>query len=496
MPEQGGFVFGPFRLDVRDERLWRGHDVLPLRHKTLGVLHALVAQAGQLLTKEALIADVWPETAVRETVLTVAIRELRRVLGDQARRPQFIETVHGRGYRFIAPVAIVEPSPERSNSAGMLPLRQATAHGRPACFVGREDELAQLHQWWARACQGRRQVGIIAGEPGIGKTALVDTFVGQVSAREVFWVGHGQCVEAYGAGEPYLPLLEALGRLCQGPEGARLVAVLRQYAPSWLGQLPALLPPAEWEALQRTVGPAAPPRMLRELTDALDAFTAAYPLVLVVEDLHWSDRATLAWLASVARRPDPARLMILGTYRPVEAMVHSHPLRAVLTELRQHGQCAELALDYLSAAAVTAYLAQRFGGPRLVAELARVLQRRTRGNPLFLTAVVDELVQQQVVAEGPEGWEVRAEVDTITAVVPPTLRALIELQLAHCDPEDQTLLAAASVAGVEFATAAVAAGLERADEEIEARCAALAHQGQFLQAHGQAAWPDGTDGLL
>jgi DNA-binding winged helix-turn-helix (wHTH) protein len=475
MPEQRGFVFGPFRLDVHDERLWRGPDVLPLRHKALGVLHALVAQAGHLLTKEALFAGVWPETAVSETVLTVAIRELRRVLGDQARRPQFIETMHGRGYRFIAPVTVEEPSPERSQPAGTLHLLQSTAHGRPAFFVGREDELTHLHQWWAQARQGRRQVGVITGEPGIGKTALVDTFVAQVTAAEACWVGHGQCVEAYGAGEPYLPLLEALGRLCRGPEGARLVAVLRQYAPSWLGQLPALLPPTEWAALQRTVGPAAQPRMLRELTDALDAFTAEYPLVLVVEDLHWSDRATLAWLASVARRPDPAHLMILGTYRPVEAMVQGQPLRAVLTELRQHGQCVELALGYLSEAAVTAYLAQRFGGTRLVAELARVLHQRTRGNPLFLVAIVDKLVRQQVVTEAADGWAVRAGVDTITAILPAHLRALIELQLAHCSPEDQTLLAAASVAGFEFATATVAAAIERADEEIEARWAALAH---------------------
>ncbi len=388
MQEPVGFVFGPFRLDIRDERLWRGQDVLPLRHKTLGVLHALVARAGQLLTKEALLAGVWPETAVSATVLTVAIRELRQMLGDQAQRPQFIETVHGRGYRFIAPVTVEEPFPERSQSAETLHCLQSTAHGRPAFFVGREDELAQMHQRWAQARQGRRQVGVIAGEPGIGKTALVDTFVAQVTAAEACWVGHGQCVEAYGAGEPYLPLLEALGRLCRRPEGARLVAVLRQHAPSWLGQLPALLPPAEWEALQRTVGPAAPPRMLRELTDALEAFTAEYPLVLVVEDLHWSDRATLTWLAYVARRPDPARLLILGAYRPVEAIAQSHPLWAVLTELRQHGQCVELALDYLSEAAVTAYLAQRFGDSRLVAELARVLHQRTRGNPLFLSAVV------------------------------------------------------------------------------------------------------------
>ncbi|HLB78545.1 MAG TPA: hypothetical protein VJO72_16060, partial [Candidatus Dormibacteraeota bacterium] len=161
-------------------------------------------------------------------------------------------------------------------------------------------------------------------------------------------------------------------------------------------------------------------------------------------------------------------------------------------ELRQHGQCVELALESLSEAAVIAYLTQRFGGTRLVAELARVLHQRTRGNPLFLVAVVDELVRQQVVTEEADGWAVRAGVDTITAIIPAHLRALIELQLAHCSPEDQTLLAAASVAGVEFATAAVAAGIERADEEIEARCAALAHQGQFLQAHGQAEWPDGT----
>ena len=151
--------------------------------------------------------------------------------------------------------------------------------------------------------------------------------------------------------------------------------------------------------------------MLRELTEALDAFTTECPLVLVLEDLHWSDRATLEWLAYVARRPDPARLLILGTYRPVDAIVQAHPLRTVLTELQQHGQCVELALDYLSEAEVAAYLGQRFGGTRLAADLARVLHQRTHGNPLFLIAVVDELVRQQVVIEGPgrvgacgQGW--------------------------------------------------------------------------------------------
>jgi tetratricopeptide (TPR) repeat protein len=242
-------------------------------------------------------------------------------------------------------------------------------------------------------------------------------------------------------------------------------------------------------ALRKAVGVSARQqgRGLRAMAAEAEA-----PLVLVVEDLHWSDRATLAWLASVARRPDPARLLLLGTYRPVEAMVQDPPLRAVLTELRQHGQCVELALGALSETAVTAYLAQRFGDTRRVAELVRVLHQRTRGNPLFLVALVDELVRQQVVTEAADGWAIRAGGDRITAIIPAHLRALIELQLARCCPEEQTLLAAASVAGVEFTTAAVAAAIERTDEAIEARCAAWAHQGQFLQAHGQAAWPDGT----
>jgi hypothetical protein len=179
--------------------------------------------------------------------------------------------------------------------------------------------------------QGKRQVGIIAGEPGIGKTALIDALIAQVSAEEDRCVGHGQYVASYGAGEPYLPVLEALGRQGRGPDGPRLVSVLRQYAPSWLAQLPALLPAAAWEALQRAVGPTGQTRMRRELTEALDAFTAEHPLVLVLEDLHWSDRATLDWLASVARRPDPARLLRLGTYRPGETVVQAHPLRAILT---------------------------------------------------------------------------------------------------------------------------------------------------------------------
>jgi predicted ATPase/DNA-binding winged helix-turn-helix (wHTH) protein len=491
MQEPQCLVFGPFRLDRRDERLWRGPEVLPLPPKTFAVLCCLVTQAGQLVTKEALLAAVWPETVVSEAVVTVAMRTLRRVLGDEARTPRFIETVHGRGYRFIAPVSILV-APDASVLEETSRRIPSSTFRRPSHFVGRDAALAQLAQWWTTARQGTRQVGVIAGEAGIGKTALVNMFVTQVASTEDVWVGHGQCLDHYGAGEAYLPLLEALGRLGREPEGERLVAVLRQYAPSWLVQMPGLVPPTAWESLQQLAGGATQPRMLRELTEALDVLTGERPLVLVLEDLHWSDVSTLAWLAYVARRPDPARFLLLGTYRPVDAILRAHPIRTVMTELIQHQQGVELPLDYLSAGEVAAYCHQRLPGPARAAALAPVLYQRSRGHPLFLVTIVTEMRRQGLLHEEEAAGDVAMAVETIRSAVPQSLRHIIEQQLHQVRPEDQGLLEAASLAGRIFSAAAVAAAVNQATEDIEARLAGLAHHGQFIQACGLVEWPDGT----
>jgi predicted ATPase len=92
-------------------------------------------------------------------------------------------------------------------------------------------------------------------------------------------------------------VLEALARLCRGPEGQHFLALLSQYAPSWLVQMPTLLSAAELEALQQRGSGATQARMLRELAEAIEALTAERPLILVLEDLQWSDYATLEWLA-------------------------------------------------------------------------------------------------------------------------------------------------------------------------------------------------------
>src|SRR5207245_6974611 len=118
-------------------------EAIPLSPKAFAVLHYLLNHAGQLVTKDALFAAVWPETSVSEWALTVTIRALRCALGDQAHRPQFIETVHRRGYRFIAPVTPAAPPLGRTP-----PATGDAARTQPRVFVGRESELAQLQQWF------------------------------------------------------------------------------------------------------------------------------------------------------------------------------------------------------------------------------------------------------------------------------------------------------------------------------------------------------------
>ena len=139
--------------------------------------------------------------------------------------------------------------------------------------MGREREFTHLHQWLERVRQGDRQTVLLTGEAGLGKTTVVNAFVEDAAGAGDVWLARGQCIEHYGGGEAYLPVLEALGRLCRAPEGAALLPVLERHAPTWLAQMPALLSATALEAVQRRVVGATQQRMLRELAEALEVLT-------------------------------------------------------------------------------------------------------------------------------------------------------------------------------------------------------------------------------
>jgi predicted ATPase len=200
--------------------------------------------------------------------------------------------------------------------------------------------------------------------------------------------------------------------------------------------------------------------MLRELAEALEVLTAIRPLVLVVEDLHWSDPSTLAFLTYVARRRDWARLLVLGTYRPVEILRQAHPLRRVIAELRQHRQCVDTTLTSLPEAAITAYMQERFGARTVSEGLVRLLYQRSGGNPLFFTALVDELLQRGILEESRATVSMREGMAIGRSIVPDSIHLLITQQVEQLSSADQAILEAASVAGMIFSVAAVAAAVD------------------------------------
>ena len=500
----------PVRIEAENESAWCGERRLELTPRVFAVLRHLVQHPQRLITKDDLLAAVWRDAIGSDAALASCIRDLRKALGDSSEAPRYIETVHRRGFRFIGPIA--RPTLAHSGQSSRLPgsdtaIQWSTARRRsseterppsasdtsPATptLVGRDAELAWLHGRLERALTGQRQLVFVTGEPGIGKTALVEVFLAEIGGSEALRIGRGQCVEQYGAGEAYLPVLEALGRLGNEPGGEQLVHILKQQAPTWLAQLPGLLTDHDLEEVQRRVQTATRERMLRELVEALDALTRDAPLVLLLEDLHWSDSATIDLLAMLARRREVSPLLVLGTYRPADVASTGHPLRRVKQELQVHGHCDEVPLEFLSAAAVSQYLSRRFPGHRFPSGLARVLHQNTDGNPLFLVNTIAYLIEKGELREVDGQWGLSRPVDAIALGAPRTLSQMVEKQVERLTAAEQAMLAVASVAGAEFSAAvAVAGGIDLQDGDQ--RCEALARSGRFLRATGVAEWPDRT----
>jgi len=487
--------FGPFWLDAQNECLWHGSQAISLRPKPFAVLKLLVEHAGDLVSKQEVLDAVWPGTFVTDSVLKDSVRQLREALSDDAGSPTYIETAHRRGYRFIAKVEERASPKDATETTQVIPQvasDQVLTTSFPVSVLGREAELARLQVWWELALAGQRQVVFVTGEAGIGKTTLAEAFLKNATAVQGVCVARGQCLEHYGAGEPFLPVLEGFSRLARQPSGSWVIEVLRQHAPTWLAQMPALVSPKEREPLHQQLMNVTHERMLREMAEAVEAVSAAAPLVLVLEDLHWSDYSTLDLISYLARRPDRARLMVVATYRPVEVVLGEHPLKGVKRELQAHKLCHELPLGYLSEEAIAQYLTIRFPRHRFPKRLARLVHRRTEGNPLFMVNAAEYLAEAKLIVEQEGQWQLRLPLDEIELGVPENIRQLIEKQVERLSAEERRVLEGASVVGMECSTVAIAAGLDDDPARIEEQCERLVQRHQFLLSARLVELPDGT----
>jgi predicted ATPase len=475
--------FGPFRFTFNPAQLWRGKRRVKLQERPAAILGYFLDNAGAVMSKEEVHRAVWGTTVVASTSVHTGVRAIRRALGDRVESPRYIETVGREGYRFVAPVRASAPATREHGPAG----DRSRSHKQ--IFVGRKRELAELRAHLKKAAQGHHQLVFISGEPGAGKTTLVDAFLAELPPH-LCCVGRGQCIEMFGEGDAFLPILDALRDLCRGAAGAEVLDVLRRYAPAWLVQLTGLVEAKELEDLRERATGATRERMLRELAEALEHSAADRVTLLVLEDLHASDQSTVELLSYLAQRRIPAPLLILGTYRRVELAVRKHPLRHLMQDLLVHEQAAELALEPLRATEVTAYLNERLSSCRIEKQLSLKLYKRTAGNPLFLANTVEYLLQHQTLTRGPDRWSLLK--DLKAAGVPGSIQQLITRQIEDLPETTKRLIEVASVAGMEFALATIAAGSQLASDAVEVAFEEIIRRGQFIEDRGVIVWPDAT----
>jgi len=363
--------------------------------------------------------------------------------------------------------------------------------------VGRQRERAVLIQAFEDADVGRPSMIAIAGEPGIGKTTIVEEFLEDLRAAGRAYVARGRCSERLAGSEAYLPILEVLESLLIGDSqqsGAH--SLMSALAPTWYMHVaPAGRGTATGVGGQLELRNASQERMKREMLALFEGVTRRKTLVLFFDDLHWADTSTVDLLGYLCRHFQTTHVLIVVTYRPTDLLLANHPFVALKLDLTTRGLCREVMLDFLTRDETARYLDLEFSGHAFPPALAGVIHEKTEGNPLFMVDLVRDLRDRKVIVPSDGGWTLSQSLPALERELPESVRSMIERKITQLSEDDRRLLIVASVQGYVFDSAVVARALGSHAADVEDRLEALERIHAFTQVLGEQALPDGTPSL-
>jgi predicted ATPase len=361
-------------------------------------------------------------------------------------------------------------------------------------MVGRQYEWAGLRTGFEEAAAGRGLLLCVTGEPGLGKTILVERFLDELSASgRTGSLARGRCSERLAGAEAYLPFLEALDSLLQGDGGASMAQAMKLLAPTWYVHLTPLAAhdPSLAGALADAKA-ATQERRKRELGVFLHEVSRRRPLVMFLDDIHWADPSSVDLLAYLGSRCMAWRLLLVLTYRPSDLLRSRHPFGPVKLELQGRGVCREIVLPFLSRDDFDRYLALAFAGHQFPEDFAALLHARTEGNPLFMVDLLRYLRDRGAIVQADDRWALVRAVPDLQNELPESVRAMIQRKVDQISPADRHLLMAASVQGAEFDSAVVARLLGREEADVEERLNDLERVHYLVRLVREQTYPDRT----
>lgn len=322
-----------------------------------------------------------------------------------------------------------------------MPDRSVTSHGTTTTLVGRERELDLLRGCLADMLAGHGSLVLIGGAAGIGKTALAEALCREAAAQGVLVLA-GRCFD-----------------LTETPAYGPWGYLFDRYYPN----VPLPPPPAAF-ATRGTIGAVmSQTALFRDVWDFLAALAATHPVVLLLDDLHWSDAASLDLLRFLAQSVATLPLLILATYRGDE-LARDHALSPLLPTLVREARAERIDLQPLDAVAVRQFVTGRYAlNDADSARLVGYLQARAEGNPFYLGELLHSLEETDLLRQEPDGWILG---DVSRTKIPPLLRQVIDSRLRRFDVESQRLLTFAAIIGHEIPLAVWAIVGGRDDETV------------------------------
>ncbi len=402
------------------------------------------------------------------------VSELRSALGEPGDGSRLIETLPRRGYRLNAQ-AVFELPDEESPSAAM---------------IGRGPELARLLDVSMHCLGGHCGVAVLLAPPGMVKTTMLAAAADHLEAGAAGRLLLRATARESSSEEPYAPLLEALATLTIGDASEDFLTAARAVAPAWLAEFPGLADDNEAAQAREGLIGSGPARMAREAAALLVKLSSRAGLVLMLDDVHLCDAATMDVVrilvdshpgapiaVLLAMRPDPGDFADPRARRVVDALCHKAPI---------------VRLQAWSPEEIRRYVARRTDDS-VADTCASLLTARTAGNPLFARSLLDTLLERDIVAATDDGWSVDQAALSGDIALPPDLHATIAEQLKRLPEATVRLLEAAACAGPDFDVDVVARACGQGHATAERDFSELACAGRLIQRRtGHAAGADAT----
>jgi serine/threonine protein kinase/tetratricopeptide (TPR) repeat protein len=360
--------------------------------------------------------------------------------------------------------------------------------------VGRETQRAQLRRVYAGVRERRGLIVAVTGEPGIGKTSLIEDFLNEVaSSRTSATIARGRCSERLAGAEAYLPVLEALDSLLHRRDGPSVDDTMKTFAPTWyLEVAKRTFEEVSLAQLRERTPLGSQERMKRELSVLLEELSRVQPLVLFIDDLQWADVSTIDMLNYLAVRLSDMRVLVLASYRPSDMALSQHPFLGVRRDLHARGLFEEIPLPFLEVDDIERYLALQFPSHHFSPGFASMIHARTEGSPLFMADLVRYLRNTGGIVEDTGRWVLANALADVPRGLPESVRSMIERKIEQVDEHDRRLLLTASVQGHQFDSMIVAEAADIDPVEVEERLERLERVHAFVKRGDEQEFPDHT----